>query len=88
MSHLLVQLPLDQERNNEPVNSDQAVLVVLQVQQIYRAQNRKRRLNCHVHVLEHYEGQAQVDVLQVQNLRLRYFVAYLVGHCQRFLYYH
>lgn len=66
--HPAIQLPLQQKCDHKPVNANQPVSVILQIQQINSNQYRKRHLHPNVHILEHHENQFQVHVLQLQYL--------------------
>lgn len=68
--HPAVQLPLNQKGDNEPVNTNQPIHMAFPEQQYDGYKNRKGSFDEHVHIFKHRKNKFQVDIFQLNNLRL------------------
>jgi len=71
VSHAPIELSLEEEGNDEPVDTDETIGRTLVEEQHKSSYDCDGGLEDHVHVLEQIEYQPQIDIFQLVNLRLR-----------------
>lgn len=81
--HASIEFPLQEEGHQEPVDADDTVVGTLVKEDEYGDDDGEGSLEDHVHVPEQVEDQFQVDIFELDELRVRYPISAFLGHAQR-----